>query len=123
MVSSKICSHLRALGQAALAGLTSVVSDAINSELLQPFTLEDIKGVVHELSGLKAAGPDGFHDMLYQRCWDTMNCLMAGVVSEFSGQGSFPQVLNSTNLALIPNVPNSEQISQFRLISLCNFSL
>ncbi|KAM1097670.1 hypothetical protein ACFX19_015300 [Malus domestica] len=53
--------------EAALASLASIVSDAINNELLQPFTLEDIQGVVHELSGLKTVGPDGFHGMFYQR--------------------------------------------------------
>lgn len=54
--------------EAALAGLTSVVSDAINGELLQPFTLEGIKGAVHQLGGLKAAGPDNFDGMFCHRC-------------------------------------------------------
>ncbi|KAM1116616.1 hypothetical protein ACFX19_007200 [Malus domestica] len=35
--------------EGALVGLYLVVSDAVNSEMLQPFTLEDIKVVVHEL--------------------------------------------------------------------------
>ncbi|KAM1448331.1 hypothetical protein ACFXTO_007305 [Malus domestica] len=45
MFKSKCPYHL----EGALVGLYLVVSDAVNSEMLQPFTLEDIKVVVHEL--------------------------------------------------------------------------
>lgn len=62
---------------------------------------------VHELGGLKTAGPDSFHSMFYQRCWDTINNFLASVVFEFSDQGSLALILNSTNLVLILKVPNS----------------
>lgn len=118
MFKSECPRHLKG----ALVGLYLVVSDAINSEMLQPFTLVDINVDVHELRGLKTAGRNSFHGMFYQHCWDTINNILASVVFEFFDQGSLPPILNSTNLVLIPKVLNSEQISQFRPISLCNFS-
>ncbi|KAM1175279.1 hypothetical protein ACFX13_028366 [Malus domestica] len=51
--------------ESALVGLSPIVSKVVNDELLQDFTMEDLKVAVHELGGLKIAGPYGFHGMFY----------------------------------------------------------
>ncbi|KAM1019438.1 hypothetical protein ACFX13_041524 [Malus domestica] len=68
---------------AIFADLTSIVSDVINCELLQPFTLEDIKVAVHKLGGLKVFVPNGFHCILLGSSYPTLSHLFFGDDSLF----------------------------------------
>nr|XP_027120574.1 uncharacterized protein LOC113737562 [Coffea arabica] len=58
-------------------------------------TIEEVKRVVFEMDGDSAAGPDGFTEL--------------------------PRFVTSTSIVLIPKVPNPQDFSKFRPISLCNF--
>ncbi|KAK9951418.1 hypothetical protein M0R45_006860 [Rubus argutus] len=70
----------------------------------------------------KAAGPDGFHGLFYQKFWNITNEIIVGTAKDFFSTGTMVAELNMTNIVLIPKVPNPEMVSQFRPISLCNYS-
>lgn len=99
-----------------------MVHDSINDDLLKLFELEEIKCVVFQMGGLKAAGLDKFHSNFYQSCCGISNSILARAISTFSLHCLLAPKMNHTNTALIPKVATLKSITQFRPISLCNFS-
>ncbi|KAL6202665.1 hypothetical protein ACLB2K_026371 [Fragaria x ananassa] len=70
----------------------------------------------------KALGPDGFHGIFYQKFWGIINSTINNTAKEFLATNEILADLNQTNIVLIPKVPCPEKVTQFRPISLCNFS-
>lgn len=68
----------------------------------------------------KAPGLDGFPTGFYQNSWKTVGPSIYQLVVDFFDQGTIPEGLNNTLLALIPKVAHPETVKQFRHISLCN---
>lgn len=71
---------------------------------------------------LKCCFSDGGHGTFYHKHWEIIHKDIQGFTAEFFTRQAFPKPLNSTQIILIPKVLNPEAISQFRLISMCNFS-
>ncbi|XP_070667346.1 uncharacterized protein [Malus domestica] len=102
--------------------LEPLVSELMNNDLIKPVSEEEIKVAVHQMGGLKALGPDGFQGIFYHFFWDIIVAEVNGLVMDFmQGEGN-TRSLNSTYIVLIPKVPHPESVSQYRPISLCNFS-
>lgn len=72
------------------------------------------------IGALKAPGPDGFHAAFFQKCWKVVGPWVIDLVRDFFTNGSSLNLINHTNIALIPKVDNPETVSNFRPISLCN---
>lgn len=72
------------------------------------------------MNGVKAPGPNGFIALFYRNQWfNIKDSLHSFVTNCFNG--SLPiAAVNGTLISLIPNVPHSETITQFRPINLCN---
>ena len=68
----------------------------------------------------KAPGPDGILAMLSQKCWDTMGQTVIQATLSFLSTGYILKELNNTFITLVPKSLNSEKISEYRPISLCN---
>lgn len=94
----------------------------MNRDLIAPVSDEEIKAAVMNMGRLKAPGPDGFQGIFYQSFWEDLktdvNSLIRALLYEESGLVS----LNATHVVLIPKVPKPDLVSQFRPISLCNYS-
>lgn len=106
----------------AMDCVESVVTPQMNEDLLQPITLDDVKTAAFELGSLKAPGPDGFQGTFYQNYWSIIHEEIVGTAEDFLAGIVSPFSINETNIALIPKVYDPESVSQFRPISLCNFS-
>ncbi|CAN6566565.1 unnamed protein product [Malus baccata var. baccata] len=102
--------------------LDPVVTNDMNETLCSPISNEEIKDVVFNMGGSKAPGPDGFQGLFFQSYWDIIATEVHGIVTDCLRGDGCPSVINSTNIALIPKVPNPEGVNQFRPISLCNYS-
>ncbi|CAL9020040.1 unnamed protein product [Prunus brigantina] len=100
----------------------SVISQATNDNLLQAITMEEIKEAAMQMGGLKAPGPDGYQGIFFHKYWDTIYDEVRGITVDFFSNNQSLGALNTTNLVLIPKIPNPEGVSHFRPISLCNFS-
>ncbi|CAB4264212.1 unnamed protein product [Prunus armeniaca] len=83
---------------------------------------EEIDIATKEIGALKSLGPDGFQGLFYHTYWVLIRNEVRGAVHEFFRGEVALDKFNSTNIALIPKVPNPEVVSHFCPISCCNFS-
>ncbi|RVX11700.1 LINE-1 retrotransposable element ORF2 protein [Vitis vinifera] len=83
-----------------------------------PFTEEEIHSAPLEMNSDKALGPDGFTVAFWQFCWDFVKEEIVDLFKEFYEQRSFAKSLNTTFLILIPKKGGTEDLGDFRPISL-----
>ncbi|CAN6585206.1 unnamed protein product [Malus baccata var. baccata] len=102
--------------------VTSKVSEEMNVLLTATVSMEEIKTAAMKMGGLKAPGPDGFQGIFYQSQWDIIAFDVNNMIVDLMNGSLQPLRINATHLALIPKVQNPESVSQFRRISLCNYS-
>ncbi|KAK3187925.1 hypothetical protein Dsin_027486 [Dipteronia sinensis] len=68
----------------------------------------------------KALGPDGLHDMFYQKNWELVGPSVTVACLKCLNEGADLATINDTLIALIPKVSSVERIEEYRQISLCN---
>ncbi|KAM1498581.1 hypothetical protein ACFX10_021399 [Malus domestica] len=102
--------------------VTLKVSEEMNVALTATVSVEEIKTAAMKMGGLKAPGPDGFQGIFYQSQWDIIASDVNNMIVDLTNGSLQPLRLNATHLALIPKVQNPDSVSQFRPISLCNYS-
>ncbi|GLT85577.1 hypothetical protein SLE2022_037640 [Rubroshorea leprosula] len=106
-----------------LTGLISpTVTAEMNQDLCRSVSEEEIRSAVFQLGAFKAPGVDGFPGCFFQQHWDLVAPDMCNAIRHFFEHGFMLRELNKTKIVLIPKIKNPEVISQFRPISLCNFS-
>lgn len=98
------------------------VSNEMNAHLMGPVTLEEVKNVIFQMGGMKTPGPDGFQGVFYHSYWDIILEDVNGLIKDFACGRMSSKNINSTHIVLIPNAANPSSMSQFRPISLCNYS-
>ncbi|KAL6144500.1 hypothetical protein ACLB2K_055192 [Fragaria x ananassa] len=105
-----------------LEQIPSSVSLEMNEELIKRIDIEEVKAAAFQLGDFKAPGPDGFGGLFYHNFWETVHSTVNSAAMSMWNVGDQLAELNHTNIVLIPKIPNQESVSQFRPISLCNFS-
>ena len=93
-----------------------LVEDA--SWLDRPFEEEEVFRVITDFNDDKAPGPDGFSMAFFQSCWSVLKTEIMVVFHNFHTQGVFEKSFNASFLALIPKKVDSEEVKDFRPISL-----
>ncbi|GLT61404.1 hypothetical protein SLA2020_341140 [Shorea laevis] len=94
----------------------------MNDDLCHPVSDDEVRSAVFQLGAFKAPGVDGFPGCFFQQHWDIVGLDICKAVQHFFDNGFMLREMNKTKLVLIPKIKNPEVISQFRPISLCNFS-
>ena len=82
------------------------------------FSEEEAFHALCELNGDKALGADGFTITFWLFSWDFVKDEVMGFFGEFYERGKFVRSLNTTFLVLIPKKEGSNNLSDFRPISL-----
>lgn len=96
------------------------IKAAMNSILLNPYSVEEVERALFQMSPLKAPSPNGFSAGFYQKFQHVVGSKVCeSILSILNGNGD-PKCLNYTYLTLIPKLKFSKKVSNFRPISLCN---
>ncbi|CAN6543407.1 unnamed protein product [Malus baccata var. baccata] len=98
------------------------ITEDMNRDLIAPMSDEEIKAAVMNMGRLKAPEPDGFQVIFYQSFWEDQKTDVLSLIHTLLHEEVGLNTLNATHVVLIPKVPNPEMVSQFRSISLCNYS-
>lgn len=88
--------------------------------LVKPFTEQEVERALFQMAPNKAPGVDGFNAGFFQAHWQLVKECEVQAVLGFLNGGDLPEEVNKTLLVLIPKVSNLQDLSQYRLISLCN---
>ena len=99
-------------------GLPFATIGGENCRLLERNFDKEVCGVLRDLQGDKAPGPDRFTIAFFQHCWQVLQEDIMGFFQEVYEQGQFEKSLNANFIALIPKKPNALNIKDFRPISL-----
>ena len=68
----------------------------------------------------KSPGPDGMNPAFFQNFWSIVGGDVSSACLNFIHQCVFPAGLNEILLILLPKNPNSDYITEFHPIALCN---
>ncbi|XP_063945891.1 uncharacterized protein LOC108212308 [Daucus carota subsp. sativus] len=83
----------------------------MNVTLCKEVTEAEIQRAVKQLGPLKAPGKDGFPGLFFRKYWDIVGVQVSSAVKEFFTSMIMPSSLNTTQVVLIPKVPNLEDLS------------
>lgn len=96
------------------------VSPEMNHVLLEPYTVQEIKGALDAIGDLKAPGADGMISLFYKKHWGIVGDDVVKEVMNFLNGGDMPSSWNDTIMVLIPKTQKPERLKDLRPISLCN---
>ena len=106
--------------QKVLSNVLNLITQEFNDSLLKPYTKEELHDALLQMHPCKAPGPDGMHEIFYQRFWHIVGDDVTEYVSDILHGLRHPEDVNKTNIALIPKVKSPKSMAEFRPISLCN---
>ena len=106
--------------QQLLQAVQPRVTPAMNEQLMEDFTDEEIKEALDSIGDLKAPGPDGMAAIFYKKFWGIVGRRITDEVLEFLQGGAMPHQWNETIISLIPKVKQPDKVTDLRPISLCN---
>lgn len=86
------------------------------SEITSNEIIKTLKGMPHN----KSFRPDGYTVKIFLATWDVVWPRFVAAVKEFFSSGRLLKQLNTTALALVPKVPQSSLVIDFRHIACCN---
>lgn len=106
-------------------GLEGVFKNTLSKEdndLMEEFTMEEIREVLHQSNELKAPAPDGFNARWIKNMWPHLVDKVLSFFHRFHNDGFIPSGANLSFIILIPKNANPKFISDYRPISLINSS-
>ena len=81
-----------------LGGVEFKSLEAADSQHLErQFSEEEVVTALHQISGEKAPGPDGFTLAFFQQCWEVVKVEVLNTIQEFYENEEFERSLNSTS--------------------------
>ena len=92
----------------------------MNDKLSVEFQAWEVHLAVKQMAPLKAPEPDGMPSVFFQNFWPLIDDEVTASILHFLNTATFPSHLNHIFISLIPKVQNSELVSKFQPISLCN---
>ncbi|KAL5716607.1 hypothetical protein ACHQM5_009747 [Ranunculus cassubicifolius] len=83
---------------------------------------DEVKATVFTMNAGSSPGPDGFHGLFFQSCWEIVGKDVTRAVISFFKDSFMPSSLNSNFIILLPKIRNPKNVSHYRPICLSNFA-
>jgi hypothetical protein len=90
--------------------------------LEEPFTVEEIIGIIANLATHKSPRPDGFNSDFMKKCWPTIKQDYYDICEAFNQGNLCMRSINNDYITLVHKKDSPETINDFRPISLLNSS-
>uniref|UniRef100_A0A803PQ54 Reverse transcriptase domain-containing protein n=1 Tax=Cannabis sativa TaxID=3483 RepID=A0A803PQ54_CANSA len=103
-----------------LSAVTSRLTAQQFASLDSPFTSEEVRTALFQLSGDKAPGSDGLNAYFYQKNWSTLGGDLCTALLDILNNNASMASINKTLIVLIPKKSNASSLKDFRPISLCS---
>lgn len=84
--------------------------------------MEELEQVVFSINGSSLPGPDSISGKFFQHCWDIITNDLYDVILDFFSGTELPRSFTHTCRVLIPKIDSPRQFTDFRPISLRNFT-
>ena len=108
------------MSQDVLSCVLAIIDDEMNATLSKEFDEKEVEKALHQMTPLKALGPNGMPPLFYQHFWGTVRKNVTTSILVWLNSSNLPSPLKHTFITLIPKTNKLEYAHQFRLISLCN---
>lgn len=112
--------HIRRRRPIGISSLQARLTNEEHERLTDQLSKEEIKDTVWATHPTKAPGPDGLQGFFYQHRWSTVGLSVVRFIQQAFTLGYFDPSMCEAFVCLIPKVPNSSRISEFKPIALCN---
>lgn len=96
------------------------LSDIQRTELLAPFSSDDVLQTLKNMAKGKCPGPDGWTAEFYLATWSVIGSDVSRGVLYFFHSRSLPRIVCSTAITLVPKQQHPTTMSDFRPIACCN---
>jgi hypothetical protein len=97
-----------------------VLSEGDRTELIKPFSMEEIKEVVMGMKENSTPGPNGYGVIFFRQFWDLIKEDMGAMFRDFSNDQLDIKRLNYGVITIVPKLKEANNIKQFRPICLLN---
>ncbi|XP_055824261.1 uncharacterized protein LOC129892709 [Solanum dulcamara] len=119
-IASAACAHFEKLFTAEEKHINEDVIKCIPKIVTDQ--QNELKEVVFSMSPTSAAGPDGMSGKFFQSCWDIISDDLLKLVQHFFNGHCIPRYISHACLVLIPKTEHPNKLSEYRPISLSNFT-
>jgi hypothetical protein len=87
------------------------VTDVMNTNLLAPFSAEEVRKAMFSIGDYKAPGLDGLHAIFYKKFWNIRGDEITQEILQALNTGIIPEGWNDTTVVLIPKIDNPELVT------------
>ncbi|CAA7014686.1 unnamed protein product [Microthlaspi erraticum] len=103
-----------------LENVSGCITPTENEILTRCATEMEVREALFMMHPEKAPGPDGMTALFFQRSWHVVKGDILPMVNNFLATGVLEDILNMTNICLIPKTDRPTRMTELRPISLCN---
>lgn len=96
------------------------VSSTMNHSLTAKVSKEEVREAIFSIDADSAPGPDGMTGLFFQKFWEVIGDSVTQEIQEVFDRGVLPVGWNFTYICLLPKIPNPENMTDLRPISLCS---
>ena len=87
-----------------LKGVNKFGSDSMNTELLKPYSKEEVDIAIKQMAPLKAPSPDGMPQIFYQSFWQNVGSEVTEAILSSLNSSTLLKSINHTFITLIRKV-------------------